>query len=188
MSLIPFELDPSFRPDIGFRPAVLEPMFQAAEAQQDLMPAIQRIVTRLGFDSFMYGISTSEHPGREAPVYMFATLPREWWSLYDEKSYIEIDPRLLIASEQSSPAAWDRQLAFERTPVRFHRRLEEFFADASRFNLRSGIAWGLRDRDLHGVIVSLNLSAPSFGAAERTLLARNIGDILAFGVYFHEFF
>jgi DNA-binding CsgD family transcriptional regulator len=188
MSLIPFELDPSLRPDIGFRPAVLEPLFQAAEARRDLMPAICRIVARLGFDSFMYGITTSEHPGRSSPVYMFATAPREWSTLYDEKGYIEIDPRLIIASEQSSPAAWDRQLAFKQVATKFHRRLSEFFLDADRFGIRSGVAWGLRDRDRHGVIVCLNSTACVFGPAEKANLALNIGDVLAFGTYFHEFF
>ena len=188
MSLIPFELDPSLRPDIGFRPSVLEPMFRAAEAGMDLMPAIRKIVARLGFDSFMYGITTSEHPKQNSQVYWFATAPREWSNLYDEKGYIEIDPRILIASEQSSPAAWDRQLAFEHVPVRHHRKLKEFFVDADRFDIRSGIAWGLRDRDRHGVIVCLNSSSPVFGPTQRARLSEVIGDVLAFGTYFHEFF
>jgi hypothetical protein len=140
MSLTPFELDPSQRPDIGFRPAVLEPMFQAAEAGQDLMPAIRSIVARLGFDSFMYGITTSEHPSRSSRVYWFATAPREWSILYEEKNYIEIDPRILMASEQSSPAAWDRNLAFAHAPERHYKVLNEFFVDADRFDIRSGIA------------------------------------------------
>jgi DNA-binding CsgD family transcriptional regulator len=38
------------------------------------------------------------------------------------------------------------------------------------------------------MIICLNLSSPVFGAEQRARLARNIGDVLAFGTYFHEFF
>jgi LuxR family transcriptional regulator, quorum-sensing system regulator SdiA len=188
MALTPFELDPTRRPDIGFRPGVLEPMFQAAERGRDLMPAVRKIVARLGFDSFMYGLTASEHPTRTSQVYFFATLPSEWALLYDEKSYVEIDPRISMAQKNSSPALWDRLVAIENSPTQYRRRLDEFFVDAARYGIRSGVAWGLRDRDRHGVLICLNSSAQVFGSSERERLARNIGDILAFGTYFHEFF
>ena len=63
MSMTPLKLDLAHRVDIGFRPKVLEPMFQSAEAGKDLSPAIKRIVSSLGFDSFMYGLCTTVRPG-----------------------------------------------------------------------------------------------------------------------------
>jgi len=79
-------------------------------------------------------------------------------------------------------------LAFEHAPAKYHRKLSEFFVDAGIFNIRSGIAWGLRDRDRHGVIVCLNSPSAVFGPAQRARLSEVIGDVLAFGTYFHEFF
>lgn len=188
MSMTPLKLDLAHRLDIGFRPAVLEPMFHAAEAGHDLVPPIVKIVTSLGFESFMYGLSTTNRPGRDTQVFFFATLPREWSLLYEHKNYVEVDPRIAVAQDQCGPAAWDREIALRITPPKRRAKLEEFLSDASRFGIRSGVAWGVRNPGNHGVIVGLNSSGRAFGTIQHRQLADNIGDILVFGTYFHEFF
>ena len=188
MSMTPLKLDLAHRLDIGFRPKVLEPMFQRAEAGKDLAPAIKRIISSLGFDSFMYGLCTTVRPGRSSQVYYYATLPREWSLLYEQKSYVEVDPRIAVAQEHCGPAPWDRSIAMQITPQKHHQRLLNFLADASLYGIQSGVAWGVRNPDNHGVIVGLNCKGESFGEVRRNRLARNIGDVLAFGTYFHEFF
>ncbi|MGZ8231601.1 MAG: LuxR family transcriptional regulator [Burkholderiales bacterium] len=186
--MTPLKLDLVHRVDIGFRPQILEPMFRAAEAGKDLSPAIARIVSSLGFESFMYGLSTTVRPGKDSQVFFYATLPREWWLLYERKNYVEIDPRIAVAQDQCGPAPWDRSIALNITPAKHHARLEEFLLDASAFGIRSGVSWGVRNPGNHGVIVALNCPAEVFGRAHRDRLARNIGSVLAFGTYFHEFF
>ena len=188
MSMTPLKLDLAHRVDIGFRPKVLEPMFQRAEAGKDLSLGIKRIVSSLGFESFMYGLCTTFRPGRGSQIYYYATLPREWSLLYDEKSYVEVDPRIAVAREHCGPAPWDRAIAMQITPYKHHQRLLNFLADASVYGIRSGVAWGVRNPDNHGVGVALNCKAESFGTEQRNRLARTIGDVLAFGTYFHEFF
>lgn len=188
MRMTPLKLDLAHRLDIGFRPQIMEPMFNAAESGGDLSPAIARIVGSLGFESFMYGLSTTIRPGRDSQVFFYATLPREWWSLYERMNYVEIDPRIAVAQDQCGPAPWDRDIAFEITSPKHHAKLEQFLHDAAAFGIRSGVAWGVRNPGNHGVIVGLNCSAKAFGSSQRDRLARNIGDVLAFGTYFHEFF
>lgn len=188
MSMTPLKLDLASRLDIGFRPTLLEPMFRAAEAGEDVVPAVVQIVTSLGFESFMYGLSTTVRPGRDSQVYFFATLPREWSMLYEQRSYVEVDPRIAVAQDQCGPAPWDRDIAFRITPGKQHALLEEFLSNGAKFGIRSGVAWGVRNPGNHGVIVGLNTSAESFGPKQRDRLSRNIGDVLAFGTYFHEFF
>lgn len=188
MSMTPLKLDLAQRVDIGFRPQILEPMLMAAESGRDLSPAIARIVSTLGFDSFMYGLSTTIRPGRGSQVYFYATLPREWSLLYEQKYYVEIDPRITVAQDQCGPTPWDREIAIQITPPKQRVRLDNFFKDAAAYGIRSGVAWGVRNPGNHGVIVGLNSNSSTFGMAQRDRLAKNIGDVLAFGTYFHEFF
>jgi DNA-binding CsgD family transcriptional regulator len=188
MSMTPLKLDPAHRVDIGFRPALLEPVFRAAEAGEDLVPAIVAIVHDLGFESFMYGLSTTVRPGRDSQIYYFATLPREWSMLYDQRNFVEVDPRIAVAQDQCGPAPWDREIAYRITPRKQHAHLEEFLVHAASYGLRSGVAWGVRNPGNHGIIIGLNSPSETFGASERDRLSRNIGDVLAFGTYFHEFF
>jgi DNA-binding CsgD family transcriptional regulator len=188
MSFTPLRLDPSRPPDIGFRPAILEPMLRAAEVGEDLVPALKGIVGDMGFSSFMYGLSTAIRPGRDSLVYFIATQPREWSLHYEAMNYIEIDPRIETAAANSGPTPWDWESALARCPPRRRAQVQAFLHDAARYGIGSGIAWGIRNRDNHGVIVCLNAPERSFGASQRARLARTIGDVLAFGTYFHEFF
>jgi len=188
MSITPLELDPSQRPDIGFRPAIMEPMLCAADEGRDLVPALRKVVANLGFESFMYGLSTTTLPRRDALIYFFATLPREWSLLYERENYIEVDPRVSMAMRHSAPVPWDQDIAIANALPQHHPRVRQFLADAARYGVRSGVVWGLRNPHNHGVLVVLNSSEPIFGASQRASLARNIGDVLTFGMYFHEFF
>lgn len=188
MAITPLELDPSQRPDIGFRPAIMEPMLQAAEANEDLVPPLKRIVQRLGFSSFMYGLCTAMHPRRDSQIYYFATLPHDWVLQYERENYVEIDPRVSLAASHSAPVPWDKTIALENSPVKQHPKVLQFLADAAGYGIRSGVAWGLRNPQHHGVIIVLNSPEPTFGPAQRQQLAENIGDILTFATYFHEFF
>jgi LuxR family transcriptional regulator len=189
MAITPLTLDPSAPPRIDFRPPILEPMLVAAEAGRDLVPPLQRIVRTLGFESFMYGVSPmARQPDRDTPLYFFATLPREWSLLYEREAYIEIDPRIALAVRHSAPVPWDRAIALDATPPGQRARVERFLDDAARFGIRSGLAWVMRTPSHDGVLIALNSVDRAFDAAQQRRCAANMGEILAFGTYFHEFF
>ena len=62
--------------------------------RQPLQPIMESIVSELGFDSFMYGMSADPRPTRrDTRTFVWTTLPREWVMLYGERGYIEVDPR-----------------------------------------------------------------------------------------------
>jgi DNA-binding CsgD family transcriptional regulator len=163
-------------------------MLAAAEAGADIVAPLQRIVAAMGFSSFMYGLSTAVRPGRDSLIYFFATQPREWSLYYETMNYIEIDPRIETAIASSGPTPWDWQSALNNCAPRQRSQVEAFLRDAARYGIGSGVAWGIRNRDNNGVIVCLNSPDRMFSAERRARLARTIGDILAFGTYFHEFF
>jgi DNA-binding CsgD family transcriptional regulator len=188
MAITPLELDPSQRLDIGFRPSIMEPMLQAAEANKNLVPPLKRIVQKLGYSSFMYGLSTSIHPRRESQIYYFTTLPSEWVAQYEREYYVEIDPRITLAAKHSSPIPWDQEIALANSPRKHHGKVLQFFSDAAAFGIRSGLAWGIRNPHHHGVIIVLNSPDRNFGTAQQKRLATKIGDVMTFGTYFHEFF
>ena len=109
MSLTPLPLHVAGRADIGFRPVLLEPVLRAAESGEDIVPAVEAVIAKLGFTSFMYGLSSTIRPGSASQVYFFSTLPRNWSLLYERRNYVEVDPRIAVAQDQCGPAPWDRR-------------------------------------------------------------------------------
>jgi DNA-binding CsgD family transcriptional regulator len=188
VSVTPLKLAPSQRPDIGFRPKILEPMLAAADAGRDLVPPLRKILASLGFQSFMYGFTTTTSPTRESQLYFFATAPREWSLHYEKENYIEIDPRITIAVKHTAPVPWDYATALEKAAPKHRARVERFLNDASRYGIRSGVSWVLRTPEHDGVLIALNASERVFGPSEQARFSRNLGAIFTFGTYFHEFF
>src|SRR3954466_11861159 len=76
-------------------PPYLAPMWEATRGTEPLHSAVQSIVTALGFESFVYGMSLSRTHGRDERFYVWGTVDREWLREYDERSYIESHPRVI---------------------------------------------------------------------------------------------
>jgi hypothetical protein len=92
-----------------FLPPVLQPLISAAERGEPLKPVVDAIVHILGFDTFMYGTSLVTRPGAEQKTYVFTTLPRDWLARYDERAYLEVDPRVHHVFENAMPLVWDQE-------------------------------------------------------------------------------
>ena len=147
------------------------------------MPIVRTITEGFGFDSFVYGLSTSPVPDREAQLYVYTTLPLEWIVRYDEKAYIEIDPRVQLAYNSTMPAMWDQS-----TERGKDRSTDDFLDDAGRFGICSGLAFTLHDVCHHGMMIGFNSRREVIDLDCRQLIQRNLGDMLLFGHYFHEMF
>src|SRR5262245_56424338 len=80
----------------SFIPPVVGPLIRAATEGRDLVPVIQSITRSFGFETFMYGMSTSLRPDHESRMFVFTTVSSQWVNRYDEKAYIEVDPRILL--------------------------------------------------------------------------------------------
>jgi DNA-binding CsgD family transcriptional regulator len=166
-----------------YMPPFLQPVADAIKQNAPLEPPIDAIVRNFGFETFMYGISASAHPDQESKTFVFTTLPRAWVSRYDQQAYIEIDPRVRRALESAIPLIWD-----QTTERGYSDRVDAFLEDAAAHGVASGVAFGIHDARAGLVAVALNSSQAELDDARRAAIAKNLGDIILFGIYFHEIF
>jgi len=161
-------------------PDMLKPIVAAAQAGTDLAPIVREAVRVLGFDSFMCGFSSTPRPNRNAQLYVFTTLPREWAQLYDQEAYIEFDPRIQLVYDRATMVVWSAEDFHGQSP-----RLNKFLNDAARFGIRSGACFTLHDVNHNGVLVCYNSSKNRIDVEQ---VQRNLGTLYAFGAHFHEIF
>jgi DNA-binding CsgD family transcriptional regulator len=167
----------------GTVPSLLKPLVNASALGQDLAPTIVQITKSLGFDNFMHGVSLSIHPNSESHSFVFTTLPMEWVVIYDQRAYLEVDPRIQFGIESSLPFIWDQASVRGKSPV-----TDMFLDAAAEYGVASGISISLRDSHARGGITALSSANPVIDTARRERITEKIGDIMAFGQYFHELF
>lgn len=173
--------DASFNP--GIFPHVLQPLVDCVKRGQDLVPEVQTIVKGLGFDSFAYALTTSNRPDKEAQLFVFTTMPAEWMKLYDEKAYVEVDPRMQLIARSTMPFLWE-QKDFRGQSA----RVDAFLDDAAKYGTLSGLIYALYDIGHGGIVMVFNSRLPTIDAARTQMIQRNLPDLLSFGHYFHEWF
>jgi len=164
----------------GFVPPVARPLLEALAARQPLGPVLQTIVRRLDFDHFMYAVTTSLHPTQESRAYTWTSVPGEWVRMYDERAYIEIDPRLHGAWDSALPYLWDRANC-ARSPAQ-----QAFFDAATTYGVVSGIAVALRNRfDAPGIFV-LSSAVPANDAGRRRHITSVLGKVMVLATFVHD--
>lgn len=164
-------------------PAILAPLVEASIQGRDLMEAVTTIVRSLGFDTFMYGLTTVQRPGHDSLAYFCSTAPQEWVRRYGEFAYIEIDPRVEAAMGSCLPYVWD-QLTERGKSL----GVDTFLDDAANHGICSGVSFLLPDSNRASVILCLNSPLRILDVQRRVMLVANFGTILTFGYYFHELF
>jgi len=175
--------EPSALDRAGYVPPSLLPLVAAIECGEPLEPVVLSVIRKLGFDSFMYGASASTNPTQESKSYVFTTLPRKWVALYDERAYIEVDPRVRHGITSSTPMIWDWTTEAGKNPL-----IDAFLADAEAHGVASGIAFGLHGSSVKLALLALNSADRYLSRTRRNEIACHLGDILLLGVYFHEIF
>ena len=124
---------------------------------------------RLGFDSFVVGILANDrHPDAESRPYILTNHDDKWVQIYDERGYLEIDPRVDLAREPGY-AFWEAR-EFVKNP-----RHTGFLTEAARYRVQSGLVVGLctRDPPCYGMM-AFNCAASTldhWDAEERSLIA-----------------
>jgi DNA-binding CsgD family transcriptional regulator len=161
-------------------PNHLKPLIDAARKGHELHPVVTEIVQQLGFDSFTCAFSTTPRPDRNAQLYVFTTLAREWTQRYDEAAYVEIDPRIQLVNDRSTILIWNGQDFYGRSD-----RLDQFLRDAAKHNLRSSACFTLHDVNHNGVMISYNSGKIRL---DSQAIERNLGTLYAFGTHFHDEF
>ncbi len=182
--LTPLRLTPVQVDRSKYLPPLLLELIEAAAKGGDLVPAVQAIVRKLGFDGFMYATASYHlRPNNDERIYVFTTLPRDWVLRYDQQAYVECDPRVLYSFESALPLVWDQVSERGKNP-----RTDTFLLDAAAHGVGSGVAFPVYAGYPARTLVALSFSTPVIDDAQRAHIAANLGDIVLFGQYFHELF
>ncbi len=182
--LTPLRLTPVKVDRTRYLPPLLLELVEAAEAGGDLVPHLLKVVRKLGFDGFLYATAGYHlRPNNDERIYYFTTLPREWVMRYDQRAYVECDPRVLYSFESALPLVWDS--VSERGK---HPKTDAFLVDAAAHGVGSGVAFPVYAGYPARTLVSLSHSSPVIDDAKRRQIAENLGDIVIFGQCFHEVF
>lgn len=161
-------------------PPIAAPLLAAHAQGSPLAPVLQSIARDLGFDHFMYGVSSTatSHPASHA--FVWTSLPDAWVREYAAAAYLQSDPRLRGARDSTLPFLWDAGTCARTAAER------AFFADAARYGVRSGVAIALRHRfDAPGVFV-LSSAAPANDDARREHIAGVLGPAMALATAVHD--
>jgi len=163
-------------------PPFLKPMMQSIKEGNPLSDVVQAVVSELGFESFVYGISLAKTHRRDERFYVWGTVPKAWLQEYDQKSYIEIDPRVCYGwDELPPPLIWDATIA-NGDP-----KIEHFLNRAAAHGIGSGIAVYLRD-DIGKVMVALSGSERYLTEEKRAAICSTTGRIMHLASLFHWVF
>ena len=156
---------------------------RAALKRLPLQPVMQSIVRELGFESFMYGMSADPNPTRrDTRSFVWTTLPREWVTIYGQRGYIEVDPRVTKTYNRNVPYVWDAA-EFKDDPL-----CQDFLNDAARYRVCSGVAVSFRDPDHGRVLVAVNSPITPVDDARKAFIASQLGEIILLAMSFHDFF
>jgi DNA-binding CsgD family transcriptional regulator len=131
----------------------------------------------------MSGVTLSLQPGGETLSYVFTTMPAAWVATYDQRSYIEIDPRIQTLLHTMLPIIWDQDTFRGQSA-----KVDEFLDEGLRYGLGSGIAVSFVDKERHAAVCALNSSTTTISARRRAQICERVSDILLFAHYFHELF
>jgi DNA-binding CsgD family transcriptional regulator len=123
----------------------------------------------LGFETFVFAIVANDRrPDAESRPYVISNQAEAWIRTYDERAYLEIDPRVELAAEPGY-AFWESR-QFDKDP-----RHRLFLTEAAAYGIRSGLVVGLCTRDPPSyAMLSFNQPAPTlerWSAEQRSHIA-----------------
>lgn len=73
-------------------PPIVQPLLAAARRGEDVAPLALALIRSFGFDGFWF---------------LYSTWPDELTRIYDERAFIEIDPRIDDMVKSVVPVVWD---------------------------------------------------------------------------------
>jgi DNA-binding CsgD family transcriptional regulator len=164
-------------------PPIVQPLLQAAQRGEDVAPIVLAVAKGFGFDGFMYGASLSLRPRQETRQFVYSTWPEETFRIYDERSYIEVDPRIQDVLGSVLPLVWDQSTYRGRSAA-----VDEFLDVIQSYGVTSGVMCSLRDNRGRIGALALSGNVPILDEVRRLMIAQHMGEILMFQRYFHELF
>jgi DNA-binding CsgD family transcriptional regulator len=167
---------------MGPSPSVMSPLLASVERGEPLESCIQAAVEAFGFTSFVFGMTTAQHPDKDSQFYFCTSAPPQWAAEYDAKSYIEIDPRIAHCWIKLVPLIWDVQIA------NGNPKIERFLDRAALHGIGSGACVTLLDDSHAKIIFSVNAPNRRLSAETRDAWSIRLGDIMLLAVHVHSIF
>lgn len=137
--------------------------------------ALGFVTGELGFDSFVFGIVANDRrPDAESRTYVITSQDDAWVRRYDERAFLELDPRVELAAEPGY-AFWEAR-QFNLDP-----RHRLFLKESAVYGIESGLVIGLCTRDPPSyAMLCLNRATPTLDqwSAEQRLLIAGQASIL----------
>jgi DNA-binding CsgD family transcriptional regulator len=164
-------------------PSVLMPLVSAAERGHDVRSEIEAITRHFGFDTFFYAVSTYPRQDHEGLIYLYTTQSADWVARYDQRAYIEIDPRVTECWDRTAPLIWDQSTMRGRGS-----KVDAFLADAMEHGVASGVLVPSRDSFGMRMLVNFNSRIAIPDSRRQREIGTYLGDIMLFATYFHELF
>ena len=146
------------------------------QARAGSMPeALGFAAAALGFETFVFGIVANDRrPDAESRTFVITDQAEAWIRTYDERAYLEYDPRVELAGEPGY-AFWEAR-QFDADP-----RHRVFLRESARFGIQSGLVIGLCTRDPPSyAMLGFNRASATFDSwsAEKRLLVAGQASIL----------
>ena len=106
-----------------------------------VLRALTYFTSALGFDSFVFGTGANDRrPDSQTRAYIITNQSRDWVLKYDERSYLEIDPRIDLAGEPGF-------FFWEAEQFMHNAAYKAFLAQSAIYGIRSGLVLGLCTRN-----------------------------------------
>ena len=161
---------------------LLEPLIAAAEAGEPLEPVMTRLVRELGFESFIFAITTDPQPHQESRSYAWTNLPNEWLLEYDRNAYVEVDPRITLTWGRATPLIWDT------ATLSAEPRVRAFLDRAATYGICSGVTVSFSDTRQPRFGASYNSSITPVPPERRRQLGTRLGDLMLLTAGIHDIF
>jgi DNA-binding CsgD family transcriptional regulator len=136
--------------------------------------AFAALATSFGFDGFSY-IVVGASSGQPRIVEHWSSCGAAWSARYAARGYHLVDPRVTLTRHRSIPVAWDGSVAGRSA------RTAEFLLDASRHDVRGGIAWSAFDARVGRAVVAWDCKR-----ADAAVPGRSLGTIALLAGLVHE--
>ena len=167
----------------GYTPPAFASLLSTAEAGGDIAPFVMDFANGLGFDSFLYWMAIAPREGDETQAFIITTDSADWTKTYNERAYIEVDPRVQVFIEATLPCVWNQCAVLDQSP-----RVAEFLATAHRYGIAGRVVAPLRDSYGNAGMVALGDITENWNTRRDSETRKRLGDVALFARYFHEIF
>lgn len=164
-------------------PPLIQALLDAASQGEDVAPIVVSIARSFGFDGFLYAATLNLRPNLETQQFVYSTWPTELIQLYDERAYIEVDPRIRDLVDSVVPLVWDQATYRGQS-----KPVDDFLDVIQAAGVASGVVCPLRDMAGRMAILSFSSSVAVSDAVRTTMIGQQLGNMVLFTLYFHELF